>query len=240
MSFNSQPRIVQFFNVRPRDENNSRSFYDNRIADELRRVNEPSRNTVTNEESAVDAESLRAENEAMKQQLSKAQNEVKSLKKVVQFLNNEVMAKNIRIQQLQQICEYPRGNSVQIDSPQQETNINALYRGFEQHFTEDEMKKIRSVNVGKPNDSTFVLCCCQSLYKDKLDVLAKKSATGRKYKEKKEAISPQKKNMIQRMLLERITAEEDQDEAISMRINRLNKLLLNAINNTRKSIEKKS
>lgn len=105
------------------------------------------------------------------------------------------------------------------------------FRKFGKHFTQDELKSIRSVKSGSRYDSTFISKIVESLYKMDLASLNNKSVTGRGRSRNvaKTTITPEKTEIIQNMLKERVQTEED--PAIQERLERVGTHLNNAIQN---------
>lgn len=108
---------------------------------------------------------------------------------------------------------------------------------YEQHkgiFDEQTLVKLRSVNGTKRSDSSFVLICMRKLYENSLLTLHLKSARGT-HKEKT-VISPEKRGIIESLLLERLSSEAMNEEDANLRYLRLNDLINNAINNIHRAV----
>lgn len=79
-----------------------------------------------------------------------------------------------------------------------------VFKEFKNEFSCDSMEKIRFVGFTQKDDSEFVLAVVRGLYEGKLDVLSKKSVTGRSKDGTKEAISPTKMSIVKNMFKKRI------------------------------------
>lgn len=109
---------------------------------------------------------------------------------------------------------------------------NLIFAAFETKIGEKNITFLRSVKSGEKNDSTFVYHLMQILYESCEDTLQNKSATGKKFKGvSKEPLSPEKKSLINSMLIERIANEKCDPES---RIKKLNTHIKSAIKNINK------
>lgn len=111
-----------------------------------------------------------------------------------------------------------------------------LFSEFDDVFSKEQLKKLRSISSGKKKDSTFVLACMRYLYPD-TNILKDRSVTGRSFKkEKKREMTPTKVKIIRRILNERLNSEKDLDESESFqRLDRAKKLMKDAIMKLKKS-----
>lgn len=97
-------------------------------------------------------------------------------------------------------------------------------------LSDAEMKDVRSVKSGAKNDSTFVFKLVQSLYKNDLSKLNSKSVTGKgRNTTKKDRITPLKKDIIEKLLMERAMNDGGQD--VTERLQKTNMHIKNAIHN---------
>lgn len=112
---------------------------------------------------------------------------------------------------------------------------SSLYQAFETSFDAADLKAIRSVLPGPSKDSTFVNKIMSALYKgSEFNKLCKRSAAGRRYKGiEKSGITPEKKDLIEMMLHERIVAESKDcpENSAKKRTSGLNRFIRSAIHN---------
>lgn len=119
---------------------------------------------------------------------------------------------------------------------------NNLYQDFESSFNEVDIKAIRSVGPGPSRDSTFVNKIMASLYKGpEFNKLHNRRAKGGKYNGiKKNGVSPEKKEIIERMLHERVHNELENcsEDDVKKRMRNLNRFIKSAIHNILAAAEK--
>lgn len=120
-----------------------------------------------------------------------------------------------------------------------------LFEKFKNHFNSKDILKIRSVGPGLKKDSTFVHRIMKALYRDDVDKLKNRSATGKKFKgNKKMEITFEKKNILNMFLIERVKSELSDQFGTSKeylkRIGRLNTLVRFAIGNLSSKTQKQS
>lgn len=113
-----------------------------------------------------------------------------------------------------------------------------LFKKYSDRFDADDLIEIRSVGPGLKKDSKFITKIVYSFYKNEIEKLHHRTATGKKFNgKKKHEITIEKKRIMECMLIERVKAElKDQMEASSVflnRVARLNLLLRFAIGNLR-------
>lgn len=116
---------------------------------------------------------------------------------------------------------------------------NNLYQEFESSFNEVDLRAIRSIGPGPSKDSTFVNRIMASLYKGtEFDKLRNRRAKGGKYNGiQKNGVTPEKKEIIKRMLQERVNAELTEGD-VKNRMGHLNRLIRSAIHNILAAAEK--
>lgn len=202
-------------------------------ASEFYKENLPEPTKENKDEQKVN-ENLLLENQKLKLQLNEAntkieqlikenkkcQNDLVSLKKLYNATCRSYVQKDFKIKLLEK--NVSKGN---------ETNVEKDLM-YEQHngiFDEQTLIKLRSVNGAKRSDSSFVLICMRKLYENSLSTLHLKSACGTH--KGKTVISPEKRRIIESLLLERLSSEATSDEDANLRYLRLNDLINNAINN---------
>lgn len=105
---------------------------------------------------------------------------------------------------------------------------------FEHVFEEGDLKRIRSLGNSVPEDSTFVLQVTKSLYASNLDQLRHKSVTGRSKDNSKEAITPEKMNLLKSMYIERMGRLPGSESRLGHLNQLTNRAILN-INNAKKN-----
>lgn len=125
-----------------------------------------------------------------------------------------------------------------------------MFTDFEASFDIDDMKTIRSVQPGPSRDSAFINKNFCALYKgSNRNKLFNRSATGRKHNgKKKECITPEKKEIIRKMFLERLSSEmencDEQSEpeliGLEKRADKLNRHIRSAISNILTAFKKVS
>lgn len=117
-----------------------------------------------------------------------------------------------------------------------------LYTKFVSHFEPAEIRNIRSIGPGAKNDSKFILNIMRSLYKgDEAEKLKNRSAAGRTHnKHSKLEVSFEKKNIMEKMMTERMHLEvlADTTQNLVARTKKLNALIRYAIHNIQKGKEK--
>lgn len=85
------------------------------------------------------------------------------------------------------------------------TSLELVYTQFQDSFTDDELAILRSIDGSISSDSSFVLTCVRSLYKNDMERLKNISVTGRsRTKEQKNEMSPQKIKLITDIFGERL------------------------------------
>lgn len=106
------------------------------------------------------------------------------------------------------------------------------------HFSSGELATLRSFGPGKREDSTFVSAGVRALYADNLDAVKTKSLTGRsKSEQKKNAMTPEKREILKEILTERVHSTTGDDEERKTRIKKLNDHIRFAIINISKKIQ---
>lgn len=201
-------------------------------ASEFYKKNLPQPTKESKDEEIVD-KNLVLENQELKLQLKEAhtkieqlikenkkyQNDLVSLKKLYNATCRSYVQKDFKIKLLEK--HVSNGNGTSCDK-------KIMYEKHKDSFDEQTMIKLRSVNGTKRSDSTFVLIIMRKLYEHS-SILHTKSACGT-YKDKTE-ISPDKRAIIESLLIERLSIEAINEEDANLRYIRLNDLINNAINN---------
>lgn len=112
-----------------------------------------------------------------------------------------------------------------------ERNNNQNYCKFKE-FNESTLDDLRSIAAGKSNDSYFVRRVVQALYEDNLGILEKRTAKLKT--DKKDPITPKKKEIITAIFDERLTMEAISSVEKLDRECKLNRFIKNAIDNITK------
>lgn len=115
-----------------------------------------------------------------------------------------------------------------------------MFGSYENDFNKETLSYLRSLDPRKENDSHFINTVVKSLYDGRLNILSKKSVTGRsKPGQTKEAVSPNKHDTLKRIFTERILTATADDAERGARKKKLNRFINDAIHNITKSIESK-
>lgn len=184
--------------------------------------------SLENEKLKSDLKDAHSKIEQLTKENTKIRNDLISLKKLYNATCRSNVQKDFKIKLLEKKFVKENGTN----SANSENKIM-----FEQHesiFDEQALVKLRSMNETKRNDSTFVLICMQTLYANSLSTLHLKSASGN-YKEKTQ-ISPEKREIISSLMLERLSTAAMDEEDANTRYLRLNDLINNAINNISRKV----
>lgn len=114
-----------------------------------------------------------------------------------------------------------------------------MFESFSNDFNAEQLSHLRSIGPNIRGDSTFVSFVVKYMYSEKLESLKTKSACGRKYKarQNKNEMTPQKKQTLQNIYIERIRNFGVDLFERNMREKQLNKLIKNAFINITKSLE---
>lgn len=163
----------------------------------------------------------------------KYKNDLISLKKLYNASCRSYVQKDFKIKLLEKnsVIE-TETNSVVMKETNSEKKLT--YGNYTSIFDEQTLVELRSLSGIKRNDSTFVLICMRKLYENSLSTLYLKSASGN-YNDKT-MISPGKRQIIDSIMLERLSNEATNDEDAYIRYLRLNDLINNAINNISRKV----
>lgn len=113
------------------------------------------------------------------------------------------------------------------------TRSELVYTKFKDSFTEDELAILRSIDDKSSSDSSFVLACVRSLYKNDLNRLKNISVTGRsRFNQQKVKMSPQKMKTITSIFEERLSTMNLKSNEKIQREKRMNTHIKRAILNT--------
>lgn len=127
---------------------------------------------------------------------------------------------------IEPIYENPHNvSSIQTTAP--------LDHNFEE-FSSEQSAKLRSIGLTTREDSTFVLAVVRALYEERLEVLDKRTVTGRN--KQKEKMTPAKLFTIRKTFRQRLSKVADDKEK---RAKRLTELIKNAQYSIAKSLKAK-
>lgn len=156
---------------------------------------------------------------------SKLMKDNRALKKLLEASKSMNLYKDVKIKQL----KFTENTNVAESVPEK----RMLFKEFDSHFTAAEIKEIRSFGQGKRKDAAFVTKCVDCLYKgDKSQILHK--CSGERKIKGKTPISPEKRELLSKMLVERVEADKTSEEEDFERCDRLNRLMGDAIYNLTK------
>lgn len=109
---------------------------------------------------------------------------------------------------------------------------SSLYSEFKPYFSEYNLNRLRHTDISSKFDSKFISIAMDGLYSGNPDILSKKTVSGRSNNNKKEAVSPEKKEILENLFskrLDKVPAKECNE-----RSRNLNKLIKNKIDNVAK------
>lgn len=127
-----------------------------------------------------------------------------------------------------------RGCDSRESIPRAKTEENLNHSKFGTIFTATELQRLRTFNVTKIHDSTFILNVVKFLYKDNLEKLSKVSLTGLSTNEKKERISPAHYDIIKQLFRIRLESLSLDTKEFILREKALHKHIKSAIFNLSK------
>lgn len=93
---------------------------------------------------------------------------------------------------------------LEIESLEKKNGSNRKYLGFEENFSPESLENLRLFDIGKKDDSKFILAAVRGLYSDDLKVLIKKTISGRSKSQPKEKISPKKMEILKQLFKSRV------------------------------------
>lgn len=168
--------------------------------------------------------------EELKEKYRVSENNLKIAKSLLRKTSDLNLEKDLKI--IQMTSKSEKNNSSDV-----------LYEQYSNHFDSHDMLKIRSIKPGIQQDSAFILTIMKSLYKNDVEKLKDRSATGRKFKGiKKHEITLEKKEILENMLIQRVKSELHDKLGTTKnflkRIGRFNTLLRYAIGNLVSKIKK--
>lgn len=159
---------------------------------------------------------LKAKIDKLRKENAKKQNDLKSLLKLHKetcrmYVNNEMKYKILQ-------------KSVNLQS-------ELLYQSFESDLGENVLKKIRKIQGEKSRDSTFILHCMRELFKN-----GNSTSMSAKGKRKgKSAMPSEKRDVIERIFLERLASAKLSDTEQNERFFLLDRHINVSINNMKMS-----
>lgn len=168
--------------------------------------------------------------EAEKQKTVKLSHDLKTFVGLLKNVNSINMNKDIQIDRLNQKLKY---------LPSTQTT-ELLFSNHEDIFDKQQLRQLRSISSGKSKDSTFVMAVMRFLYPD-TKVLGNRSVTGKmRNKIKQKQMAPRKIEIVTDMLIQRVNSEKGiTSMSVSQRIDRVKKLMRDAITKLRNVCSKK-
>lgn len=160
----------------------------------------------------------------LKKKVSVQKEDIKLLKHSLNASNRLCVLKDIKIERLIKEIQQTKKSEVQ----------PFIFNKFETEINASTLKDLRSVPTGQKNDSTFILKLVRYLYENNHNVLLDRSVAGIN----KTAITPKKKKIIQDILQERVTIEEEEEVRIELRTARVGTLISDAIRNIVRPLKK--
>lgn len=137
-------------------------------------------------------------NELQKQN-SKLLNDNRALKNFLDISMALNLSKDMKIYQLQSNQDVT-GSQVSNGSKQM------LFQDYEEYFSAEQLKELRSHEKGKRRNTGFITKCIELIYQDNVAIIGGKVSGDRSLKGKT-PISPVKKKLIDAMLVERVRSE---------------------------------
>lgn len=177
---------------------------------------------------------IRKKNE-LKKQVGEMKKKCSEIEYKVRICNMVIGEKDTKIKSLKKEIETTHAESstavCQNTPPDTES-----FTAFSAHFSNEKLAILRSIGPDKKEDSSFVNAAVKALYLKRLDVLENKSVTGRsKGEQKKEPMTPEKRNILNRIFTERIHLVASDGNERTSRIIEINKHIKFAIININKS-----
>lgn len=206
--------IYHFFPKKNKSSISASEFYNHHLPKEPNKEDINNTIQVSNSEQMlkIENEKLKQENAKLIQDMQKIKNDYASLKVLYNKVCRTYVSKDLKIDLLEKRC-IPGG---------------LLFESHKEELGDDVLKNLRKLKGCRKSDSTFVLKCMRKLYENQNDKLQSRSARG---KEGKTIITPKKREIIQNLLLERLSNEGITAEEVTLRIDRLNDLINDAIAN---------
>lgn len=169
----------------------------------------------------------------LKKKLADSLKKLNETQKAIDFCLEICSYKDQKIEQLRRKAQLASCEEIEQPKP---IASKKTFSNFEDQFTEEQLSELRSVPSTESGDSTFVLKGVRYVYESNLSKLANKSVVGKS--KDKEAITPEKLNLLKTMLDERLKTAEIDDVQQQKRAKRFNQHLNRAIINTN-SLNKK-
>lgn len=174
----------------------------------------------------MDAVKLKAElekaNEKIKNltmKLTKQNDDIKLLKHALKTSNRLCVSKDVKIERL-----LKERAKITVGKLEQKP---VMFKKFEENIDPATLKKLRNIQMGQKQDSSFVLLLVRHFYWNDLSILFNRTASGKG----KTPITPAKKTVMQEILKERVLLEESDEIHVDLRANRINILINDAIAN---------
>lgn len=148
-----------------------------------------------------------------------------------------IESKNLKGQYNQLLIENLQKDVI-IRNLKQKLEAQYKYGEFNGVFSAACLDKLRATGNSQVEDSSFISNALKDLYHGDVGILKEKTLTSRSNDSNKKAISPQKLDTLSRLYEQRLSYIPN-DEVNDNRRKNLNKLIRNAIDNAKKSAEKK-
>lgn len=196
------------------------------------------------------------EKSKLQQQISETEKKIELRREQIKFAQTIIAEKNYEIARLQAVItpvEQPLVESAsqfgreQMESGNQTAKINDppmqkagqekndAFAGFSLHFEEPQLADLRLIGITNREDSTFVFVAVRNLYHDRLEVLKKRSLTGRSENGDKQSLTPENVKVIKQLFKERMCQVEANERATRER--NVNKLIKDSLENITKTMK---
>lgn len=196
-------------------------------------------NQTCQKNECIEAKSL------LKSKIEEIEQKCEKRKQQIEFCKSIICDKKVEIARLQKILEISQPKPIEIS--QQKSNQShtprtqiLIFSSFLSYLSEEQLADIRLVGPSKGEDSTFVLTSLRNLYQGRLEILQKKTITGRSKKgETKEMLTPSNVDVIKRLFRERmfnVVTEGGAEERVN-REKKVNKYIKDAQANITKTIK---
>lgn len=189
-------------------------------------------------DSCKNSECLRKKN-LLKKQVDEMKEKCRDVEDAIRICDSVMLDKDIKIKSLEQEIKVACAVDSNVD-PKNSASATQSFGGFSMHFSSEKLATLRSIGNNKREDSTFVSAIIKTLYADRLDAIKYKSVTGRSKGEKKEAITPEKREILNEMFTERIYSTTDDNEERKIRLKKINDHIRFGLLNIGKKIQSES
>lgn len=212
---------------------NSNNFFKQKLIEASNECENIKENKVINGSGIEDdqCETREITEKKLKRELDKANEEIIKLKKIVSTQKEDIKLLKHSLNASNRLCvSKDLKIEILIKKNQQATKVkfqNVIFSKFEGKINASTLKDLRSVPSGQTYDSRFILKLVRYLYANNHNVLMDRSVAGKN----KTPITPTKKKIIEDILRERVTIEEEEEIRIEHRTARVGTLICDAIRN---------